>query len=153
MMGPPLMAVFMRSNQVGEFDVGGFLNSADEADRFRVGNGIGKGLREGAVAGKLEDAELRELEGTVDALIVIKPRAGAGQHVVEIVGVRGMVIQLERDISTGTVIKLLMGLVATGEVGEKVENVGRSHAVFEKVPAISLPLALQISGSDGDLIG
>src|SRR6202020_3060331 len=83
LMGPPLMAEFMRSNEVGEVDVGGFLNSADEADRFRVGNGIGKGLREGAVAGKLEDAELRELEGTVDGLVEIKPSGEAAQNVSE----------------------------------------------------------------------
>src|ERR1700685_2917151 len=100
-MGPPLMAEFMRRNEVGEVDVGGFLNSADEADRFRVGNGVGKGLREGAVAGKLENAELREMEGTIDGLIVVEPRARAGQHVVEIVSVRRIVIQLERDVSAG----------------------------------------------------
>ena len=47
---PPLMAQFMRGDEVSEVDIGGLLDAADEADAFGKRNGVGKGLREGAVA-------------------------------------------------------------------------------------------------------
>ena len=95
----------------------------------------------------------RELVGAVDALIVVEAGAGAGQHVVDVVGVRGIVVDLEGDVAVGPVVGLLPDLVAGGDVGEEVEDVRRSHAVFEVAAAIGLPFALQISGGDGDLVG
>ena len=62
-MRPPLMAELMRGDEVGEVDIGGLLDAADEADAFGERDGVGKGLREGAVARELEDAVLAELEG------------------------------------------------------------------------------------------
>ena len=47
---PPLMAELVRGDEVGEVDIGGLLDAADEADAFGERNGVGKGLREGAVA-------------------------------------------------------------------------------------------------------
>ena len=107
LVGPPLVAKFVRGDEVGEVDVGGLHHAADEADAFGVWNGVGKGLGEGAVAGKLEDAVLVELVGTVDALIVVEAGAGAGEHVVDVVGVGGIVVDLERDIAVGPVVGLL----------------------------------------------
>ena len=116
------------------------------------GTVFGKDWAKRAVAGKLEDAVLGELVRAVDALIVVESGAGTGEHVVEVVGVRGVVVNLEGDVAVGAVVDFLADLVASGDVGEEVEDVGRSHAVFEKVAAIGLPFALQISGSDGDLV-
>ena len=64
---PPLVAELMRGDEVGEVDVGGLFEPADEADAFGERNGVGKRLRESAVARKLQNAELRELEGTEDS--------------------------------------------------------------------------------------
>ena len=99
LMRPPLVAEFMRGDEVGEVDVGGLLDAADEADAFGVRNGVGKGLREGAVARKLEDAVLLELVGAVVALVVVEAGPGAGDHVVDVVGVRGVVVDLEGDVA------------------------------------------------------
>ena len=153
LMPPPLVTELVGGDEVGEVDVGGLEHAADEADAFGEGNGVGKGLGEGAVARKLEDAVLRELIGTEDALIVVESGARAGEHVVDVVGVRGIVVDLEGNVAVRPVVNLLPDLVAGGEVGEEVEDVRRAHAVFEKVAAVGLPFALQIAGRDGDLIG
>ena len=58
LVGPPLVAELMGGDKVGEVDVGGLHDAADEADAFRIRNGVGEGLGESAVAGKLEDAVL-----------------------------------------------------------------------------------------------
>ena len=48
----------------------GLLDAADEADGFGERDGVGKGLREGAVAREFEDAVLAELEGAEVLLVV-----------------------------------------------------------------------------------
>ncbi len=85
-------------------------------------------------------------------LIVVEAGAGTGQHVVDVVGVRGIVVNLESDVAVGAVVNLFARLVAGRDVGEEIENVRGAHAVFEEVAALVLPFALQVSGSDGDLI-
>jgi len=50
------------------------------------------------------------------------------------------------------VVDLLPVLIAGGDIGEEVEDVSRSHTVFEEAAAISLPFALEIPGGDGDLV-
>ena len=107
LVGPPLVAEFVSGDEVGEVDVGRLQDAADEADAFGVRNGVGEGLGESAVARKLEDAVLRELVGAVDALIVVEAGAGAGEHVVDVVGVGGIVVDLEGDVAVGPVVGLL----------------------------------------------
>ena len=152
LMGPPLVAEFVGGDEVGEVDVGRLLDAFDEADAFGVRNGVGKRLGEGAIAGKLEDAVLGELVGAVDRVdssrgrrenwpACRRRRRGAPGR-----------SRPRGDIAVRPVVSLLPDLVVSGDVGEEVEDVGRAHAVFEEVAAIGLPLALQISGSDGDLV-
>ena len=95
LVGPPLVAEFVGGHKIGEVDVGWLDDAADEADALRVRNRVGKRLGEGAVAGKLEDAVLLELVGAEGLLIVVEAGAGTGQHVVDVVGVRGIVVHLE----------------------------------------------------------
>ena len=90
LMCPPLMAELMCCDKVGEVDVGGLLQAADEADAFRERNGVGKGLREAAVAGELQDAVLAELKGAEVLLVVSEAGLGGGDHVVDVVGVGGV---------------------------------------------------------------
>ena len=153
LMTPPLVGKLMGSHKVGKVDVGWFHDSTDETNAFRVGNRVGEGLGETAIARKLVDAVLRELVRAVDALIVVESGAGAGEHIVYVVGVRGIVVDLEGNIAARTVMGFFPYLVMSGDVGEEVEDVGRSHAVFEETAAGGLPFALQISGGDRNLIG
>src|ERR1700733_14102254 len=101
-MSPPLVAELVRGDEVGKVDVSRFEHPADEANAFRVRNRVGKRLREVPVARELVDAELRELVRTVDAPIIIQSSASAGEHVVDVVGVRRIVVDLERNIAVGS---------------------------------------------------
>ena len=108
LVGPPLVAEFMGGDEVSEVDIGRLFDALDEADRLGVWDGVGEGLGERAVARKLEDAVLGELVGAVDALIVVEAGAGAGQHVVDVVGMRGVVVDLEGDVAVRPVVDLLL---------------------------------------------
>ena len=62
---PPLMAGLVRGHVEGQIHrVGLAADLRQKADRFREGNGVGKRFGERAVARKLDDAQLMELEGT-----------------------------------------------------------------------------------------
>ncbi len=64
---------------------------------FGVGHGVGEGLREVAIAGILEDAELLELERAEVLLVVGEAGFGGGDHVVDIVGVGRCGVDLDVD--------------------------------------------------------
>src|ERR1700678_3032841 len=146
------MAELVSGDEVSEVNVGGLDDAADESDAFGIRNCVGKRLGECAVARKFENAVLRELVGTVNTLIVVESGARAGEHVVDVVRVSGVVINLKADVTVGPVVSLLPALVVAGDVGEEVHDMSRAHAVFVEVAAVGLPLALQVAGSDGDLV-
>ncbi len=88
-MRPPLMPELVGGHKIGEIDVGGLLHALDKADALGKRNSVGKGLREGAVAGEFENAVLPELEGTESFLVKRETRLRGGDHVRHIVVVLG----------------------------------------------------------------
>ena len=62
---------------------------------------LGKRLREVAVARELHDAVLRELVGAEMRLIIVQAGARRGQHIVEVEGVRRVVVDLEVHRAVG----------------------------------------------------
>ena len=76
LMSPPLMGELVRGDEVGEVDVVGLLEAADEAHVFGVRNGVGEGLGELAVAGEFQNAVLLELVGAVVRGVVAEAALG-----------------------------------------------------------------------------
>ena len=138
----------MSGDEVGEVDIVLFFHAGDETHALGIRNGVGKRLRELAVAREFDDAELVELIGAEAFVVVVEAGLGGLEHVVEVVFVAGRVKDLQIDVF----VFFLLHLVAAGEIGEKIERVGRAHIVFVEVAAIFGPLALEVSGSDGGLI-
>src|SRR5271157_3274477 len=118
------------------------LHPADESNAFRERDGVRKGLREGAVTRKLEDSVLRKLVRAVDALIVVEPGAGSREHVIDVVGVRRVVRDLQSYVAIRPVVSLLPALVARRDKREEVEDVRRPHVVFEETAVVGLPFPL-----------
>src|SRR5271166_4214221 len=98
-MRPPLMAEFMGCDEVGEVDISRLHHALDETDGFRVRNRVSERLREGAVAGKFEDSELRKLIRAEDAVVVVEAGARTGEHVIEVIGMVRIVVDLKRNIA------------------------------------------------------
>ena len=94
-MRPPLMAQLMRGDEVREIDIGGFFDAADESDGFGERNGVGERLREGAVAREFENAVLAELVRAEVLLVIGQAGFRCINHVVDIVVMRGVVIDLQ----------------------------------------------------------
>src|ERR1700687_2791100 len=113
----------MGGDKVTEIDVRRLNDASDKTDAFRIRNGVREGLGESSVAGKLEDAVLGKLVGTVDALIVVETGTGARQHVIHVIVVRGIVVDLEGDIAIGPVVGFLPDLVTAGDERKEGENV------------------------------
>src|ERR1700693_1271695 len=118
-MRPPLVSQLVSGYKVSNVNVGRLEDAADEADTFRIRDRIAERLGEAAVARKLHDAELAELVAAEDALIVVQPGARAGQHIVDVISVRGIVIDLQRHVTVGPVIGLLPDLVARRDLREE----------------------------------
>src|ERR1700733_8516143 len=138
----------MSSDEIREVDVVGLFHAGDKAHAFGVRNGVGEGLREGAVAREFDDAELIELVGAETLVIVVESGAGGLEHVVEIVFVSGRVKDLKIDVF----VFFLFYLVAAREIGKEIERVGRSHVVFVEMAAVFGPFAFEVAGGDGGLI-
>ena len=136
----------MCSDEVGEIDVGGLFDAAYEADALREGDGVGEGLGEIAVAGELQDAVLAELEGAVVFLVVGQASFGGGDHVVDIVGVGGDVVDLDGDGVRDAWVHLALDNVAGGDEGVEVEGVDVTHVVGEVVATVGVPVADEIAG-------
>ena len=145
---PPLVRQLMCGYKPGEIDIVRTLQPTDKADALRVGNGIGKRLRKAAVARKLDDAELVELIGAIIPGVVIQTGLGRANHLIQIVSVRGQII----DLQIHAVPLIAFHRVATGDVTEKVLNACRTHAVFKVTASILLPLPRKIAGRDSNLV-
>src|ERR1700722_19421117 len=63
----------------------------------------------------------------------------------------GIVVDLDVDRTVDPWVDLVFDLVAGGDVAEEVEGLDVSHAVFEVVTTVLVPVALQVAGGDGDL--
>src|SRR5215472_7281744 len=106
------MPEFMRGHEIGQIYVILVEHSSNESDALGVGHGVRKGLGELSVTRELHDAVLRELVWAVVRQKVVEPGSGGGEHIVDVVGVGGVVVDLEIDRAVRTWVNLLAGCVA-----------------------------------------
>ena len=125
----------------------GIAQIGDEADRFRIRNGVGEALREARVARELEDAHLavlvrRELRGEVVERL---PRRV--DHAIDVVRMLGVVVDLDRQ----AVPIAALHLPARRQVAEERQH-RAVHLVVEVTASVLGPLALQIARRERDLV-
>src|SRR5580658_6526622 len=134
---------------VEQVEIVRFFQALDEADAFGVGDGVGKRLREAAIAREFEDAELLKLVGAEIFIVIVQAGFGRCDHAVEIVFVAWLVIDLEFY----AIRFVAPYVVAGGEKGKEIIYARIAHSVFEIAAIVFGPFALEIAWSDGDLIG
>ena len=151
---PPLVPHLVRHHVEHHVDVGGVAQVGDEADAFAVRHGAGEGLREGLVAGELDDARLLVPVRAEVGVVVAQRLVDAVGHARHVLGVRRVVVHLHihlvRRVS-GIGPLLPQHLVARAH--ERVEiHAGVVHDVLEVALAILGPFPLERTGGDGDLV-
>ncbi len=136
----------MRGDEVGEVDVGGLLLAADEADAFGEGNCVWKRLCKAAITRELEDTILAELKGAEVLFVVCEAGFGRGDHVIDVIGVSGRVIDLNRDRVGDTLIHLAFDIVTSGDEGKKIQRPDFAHVIGEVVTSVGVPFFGQVAG-------
>src|SRR6185437_5393266 len=113
LMAPPLMAQLVCGDEIRQVHIVLVQHAADETDSLGKWHGIRKRLREPTIAWKFHDAILRELVRAVMGLVIIEPGATGGQHVIDIVGVRRIVIDFKIHGAVRAVVNLFSSGIAS----------------------------------------
>src|SRR5664279_1138868 len=150
-MAPPLVAKLVRGYKVRQINVILVLHAADKTDSFGVGNRIGEGLCKLAVPRKFKNPILRELIWTEVCLEIIETGARTCKHGVDVVGMRGVIIDFEIHRAVRARVNLLPRRIIARHIRIEILDMGRAHAVLVVVAAVLLPLALQVARSDSNL--
>src|ERR1700761_7873012 len=138
----------MRGYKICEINVLRRIENTRNPKGFSKRTGIGKRLRELAIAGELHNPELVELVWAVVGLIVVETGFRGSDHVVHIESVLRGVINL--DVHTLVVLPLYC--IAAGNIGKEVENLHLAHIVGVVVTSILMPVTLQISRCKRNLV-
>ena len=126
----------------------GLAQVGNEANRLRVGNGVGKRLGKRGIARKLQNPHLLVLVGREIGTVVVERFARGCDHAVHVVAVLGIEVDLDRQPVPVT----LAHLPARRQVGEEGQH-RAVHLVVEIAPAVFFPCLLQIARRQRDLVG
>src|ERR1700677_1177938 len=110
----------MRGDKPSVIDVVGPLEAPNEPDRFRIRDGVGKGLGEAAITWKLDNPELVELIRAVILRVIIQARFRCAEHLVQVVGVRRKIINLQ----SYSIPVIVLNRIVAGDVTEEILNFG-----------------------------
>ena len=152
LMRPPLMPQLMSGNEVGEVDVGWLFHPADEADSLGKRDRIRKRLRKTAIPRELQNPVLLELEWAEILLVVSQTRFRSVDHIVDVVSVRGVMIDLDGDRIAHSLVHFALHCIVSRDERDKVQHLHIAHVVGEIVTPAVVPFLREIARRQRDLV-
>ncbi len=95
---PPLMGDLMRGHVIGVIDILGLAIVGDEADRFGIGHGAGKGLRKAGIGREFQHAGIVKLIGTKIGAVIIERVFHRLHHSSDVIIMRLVIIYRQVNI-------------------------------------------------------
>ncbi|MNM63698.1 hypothetical protein D3C81_750730 [compost metagenome] len=144
---PPLVRHFVGGHVEHIVHLVRVAQVGDEADRLRIGNGVGEGLGEALVARELDDAYLAMLVRSEVGFVVGQRLLYRVDHAVHVVAMGGIEIHLDRDV----LVLRPANLPACRQVGVEVQH-RPVHRIAEAAPPVHRGLVLQVARRQRHLV-